>query len=270
MSADDVLAQMKAGQKMMWSLGDYEQVAPRLAVAAEALADRCGLGPGMGVLDVAAGNGNFAVAAARRGAQVIASDLSPRMIELGRARTADLDIEWREADAEALAFDTASFDVVASVFGAMFAPRPEMVASELMRVARPGGLVAMANYAPTGFLGSMSEAMRAYAGPAPMPLPSPFTWGEAEEVRRRLGPLSASIEIEPAKLRLEDTSLDGVWAFWEHTNQALIALRARLPEADFARLVEDCKRTIREQNLGDAEHVRLESDYLLVLARKLA
>src|SRR5438445_9244037 len=117
----------------MWSLGDYARLAEALEPHAEALADACAIHPGTSVLDVAAGNGNFAIAAARRGATVIASDLTPRMVELGRARSESegLAIEWQEADAEELPFETDRFDVVVSVFGAMFAPQPERVAAEL-------------------------------------------------------------------------------------------------------------------------------------------
>jgi ubiquinone/menaquinone biosynthesis C-methylase UbiE len=115
----------------MWALGDYTEVARYLEPYAEALAGFAKVQPGSEVLDVAAGNGNFAIAAARRGARVIATDLTPAMIELGRLRTeaANLDVEWREADAEALPFADGRFDLVASVFGAMFAPRPERVAA---------------------------------------------------------------------------------------------------------------------------------------------
>src|SRR5690348_11874920 len=120
------------------------------------LARRC-VRPGMQVLDVAAGNGNFALEAARIGADVTASDLSPRMIELGEARSSaeGLRITWAEGDAEALPFPSSSFDVAASVFGAMFAPRPELVAAELFRVVKPGGVVAMMNYGMGGFFAQL-------------------------------------------------------------------------------------------------------------------
>src|ERR1700726_5233398 len=128
----------------MWSLGDYRDLARYLQPHAETLAAAADIRPGMDVLDVAAGNGNFAIAAAERGAHVTASDFSPKMIELGRARTAaeGIDIDWQEADAEQLAFPDAHKEVGAGAFAAMFAPRPERVAAELFRVVKPGGLVA--------------------------------------------------------------------------------------------------------------------------------
>jgi ubiquinone/menaquinone biosynthesis C-methylase UbiE len=118
---------MKDIQKLMWSLGDYQQLARQFEPTAVALVEACRIGPGMEVLDVAAGTGNVAVAAARQGARVVASDLTPRMVELGRERSAaeGLDIEWLEADAEDLPFEDGRFDVVASSFGAMFAPAPK-------------------------------------------------------------------------------------------------------------------------------------------------
>ena len=143
-------------QKVMRSLGDYRELARQFEPTAVALVEACGVGPGIEVLDVAAGTGNLAVAAARRGARVVASDLTPRMVELGRERSAaeGLDIEWREADAEDLPFDDGRFDVAASSFGAQFAPRPQVAAAELFRVVSSGGTVGMANWTPRAISGA--------------------------------------------------------------------------------------------------------------------
>ncbi len=126
------------------------------------LAHACGIRPGTTVLDVAAGNGNFALAAAAAGARVTACDLTPRMLEMGRARSeaAGRGIEWIEGDAEELPFPDGRFELVASVFGAMFAPRPDLVARELFRVCSDGGTVAMANYSADGFLAGISSFSR--------------------------------------------------------------------------------------------------------------
>jgi len=159
-------------------MGDYTSLAERLEAHSQTLADACNLGLGTLVLDVAAGNGNFAVAAARRGALVTATDLTPSMIELGRIRTAEIGaIAWSEADAEQLPFGDGTYHVVASVFGAQFALRPEVVASEMFRVAKPGGLVAMANYGPGGFLGRLSDLMASFSARPAFDLPSPFALG---------------------------------------------------------------------------------------------
>lgn len=196
----DPFERLKDASKWMWSLGDYRDVARYLQPHAEALAIAADIQPGMNVLDVTAGNGNFAIAAAQRGARVMASDLIPKMIELGRARTAaeGLDVDWQEADAEQLPFPKDRFDVVASVFGAMFAPRPERVAAELFRVIKPAGLVAMANYSKPGFLGSFTDLFLKFslAPPGGAELPSPFKWGDPTGVRRRFDGKASSLRLE--------------------------------------------------------------------------
>src|SRR5579872_129524 len=195
---------IKQGARWLWSQGDYPTLARMLEPEAVTLAERC-VSAGMSVLDVAAGNGNFAIAAARRGGRVTATDFAPRMVELGRERSSreGLDITWLEADAESLPFPAAAFDVAASVFGAMFAPRPELVTAEMFRVVRPGGTVAMANYGSDGYLGRLSVLIGRFSTPAAVDLPSPFLWGDAMEVRRRLQPHASAVEVQPRTLRYE-------------------------------------------------------------------
>jgi ubiquinone/menaquinone biosynthesis C-methylase UbiE len=267
--ADD--STMKDAVRRMWSLGDYEALAEHLEPHAIELAQRCRLQPGSEVLDVAAGNGNFAVAAAGLGATVVATDLTPTMVDLGRFRSRELGvaIEWLEADAEQLPFADGRFDVVASVFGAMFAPDPERVAAELFRVTKPGGLVAMANYGPKGFLPRFTALMAKYA-PAPPPgMHSPFEWGDTDTVHRRFAGLTASIEVYPQALTFEFTSLEAGWNFWERTNPPVAALAAMLPMGQFAEVREEGKKLFGELNQSaGGSRLTLESDYLQVLARK--
>ncbi len=263
-------ANMKDAIRWMWSLGDYGAIASHLEPHAIELAQRSRLQAGSEVLDVAAGNGNFAIAAAGLGATVVATDLTPSMVELGRARTGALGlaIEWREADAEQLPFPDERFDVVASVFGAMFAPNPERVASELFRVTKRGGLVAMANYGPKGFLGRFT-AMLAERGPAPPPgMHSPFEWGVTDEVHRRFKGLTSSIEIYPQALTFEFESLDAGWGFWERANPPLQAMLRMVDAEQAASIAEDCKKLMAELNQVSGGGLTLESDYLQVLARK--
>jgi SAM-dependent methyltransferase len=255
----------------MWSLGDYGELASHLEPHAEALAEASGIRPGMEVLDVAAGSGNFAVAAARRGATVTASDLTPRMVELGRARSdaEGLAIEWLEADAEGLPFPAVSFDVVASVFGAMFAPRPDLVASELFRVARPGGLVAMANYAAHGFLPSLAALLAKHGPAAPaVPLPSPFLWGDPDEIRRRFDGLASAVDVERRTVTFAFDSPEEWLPFWERTNGPQLALRSMLPDEAYRALCEDATRLARELNTAGDDRLVLDSEYVLVLARR--
>lgn len=265
-------SQLKEGVKRMWSLGDYDAVAARLLPYAAALAEATDIQPGMTALDGAAGNGNFAIAAARRGAVVTASDLTPRMVMLGRARSEaeGLAIAWREADAEALPFDADQFDVVASVFGAMFAPQPERVPAELFRVARPGGIVAMANYASEGFLAQFSALITHYAPPAPTALPSPFRWGDADAVRQQFQGLASSIAVERRTLRFTfDTIAEGQ-EFWERTNGPLIALRSIIPPETYRILAAQVANLLADANRADDGRLILDSAYLQIVARKKA
>jgi SAM-dependent methyltransferase len=266
----ETYSQLKEGVKWMWSLGDYNAVAARLLPCAAALAAAADIRRGMTVLDVAAGNGNFAIAAVQRGARVTASDLTPRMVALGRARAAaeGLAIAWQEADAEALPFDANRFDVVGSVFGAMFAPQPERVAAELFRVVRPGGLVAMANYADDGFLSRFSALITQYAPPAPIALPSPFCWGDADTVRQRFQWFAASIAVERRTLTFAFDTVAQGQEFWERTNGPLLALRSIIPPETYRMLLSQAADLLADANRADDGRLILDSAYLQVVARK--
>jgi SAM-dependent methyltransferase len=268
----DPYRRRKQATTWMWALGDYREVARFLQPHAELLVATTDIRSGMEVLDVAAGNGNFAIAAAQHRARVTASDLTPKMLELGRARTEaeGLSIEWQEADAEELPFASDRFDVVASVFGAMFAPRPERVAAELFRVAKPGGLVAMANYSNTGFLGSFTQLLTKFssAPPAGIDLPSPFAWGEADEVRHRFNGKASSLRLERRTVSFSFPSLEAGWDFWERTNPPLMALKTMLPAERFQALAEQGQDLMREMNAAGDGRLVLDSDYLQVVARK--
>ena len=237
----------------MWSLGDYPAVARLLEPYARDLAGRCDIRAGMDVLDVAAGNGNFAAAAAALGAKVTASDYSARMLELGRERLPEMD--WVHADVEDLPFPDASFDVVASVFGAMFAPRPEVAATQMVRVCRPGGLVAMANYGWDGFLGDYAKLLARYSSSAPVPLPSPFEWGEPDVARHRLAGMVRTVEA-----RRETLMFKASFDFWESTNGPTIALRQMLAPERYAEFRREAEELMRRPELSSA--------YLVVLARR--
>lgn len=185
---DDVALKQK--HRALWALGDYptvaEQVIPDLgAVVVDAVAPR----PGERVLDVAAGSGNAALPAARTGATVVASDLTPELFDAGRsaAAAAGLDVEWQEGDAEALPFEDQSFDVVVSCVGVMFAPHHERSAAEMLRVCRAGGRLGLLSWTPSGFIGRMFAAMKPYAPPPPPGAQPPPLWGDEEHVRGLLG-----------------------------------------------------------------------------------
>lgn len=178
---------VKARQKAMWESGDYGQVARCIMSIAEEFMSRLPLKPGMGVLDVACGSGNLAIISARKGCVTQGVDIASNLIAQARERAASdgLDIKFIEGDAEALPFPDQTFDAVVSMFGAMFAPRPDTVAAELFRVTKRGGFVAMANWTPDGFIGKMFEVFKAYLPPSPG-VPSPMLWGDEATVRERL------------------------------------------------------------------------------------
>lgn len=253
----------------MWSLGDYTRLAQVLEPHAEVLVAACDVLAGTEVMDVAAGNGNFALAAARRGAVVTATDLTPHMVELGRARSAGVDnIKWAEADAEQLPFPDATYDVVASVFGAQFAPQPPLVASEMFRVAKRGGLVAMANYSPGGYLGRMATLIASFSAQPAFELPSPFLWGDEDELRRRFAEHASSIAVEHRMLYFESNSVVDFLEFWETTNAPQNAIKNMLPPEEYQRLLADEAAIVAEMNQCTDGHLKLGSPYILVLARK--
>lgn len=179
---------LKTRLKAMWMAGDFGQVAKIIETGAEEFIARLGLSPGDRVLDVACGSGNLSIPAARAGAIVTGVDIAPNLLEQGRARAEaeGLTIQFDEGDAEDLPYADDSFDVVVSMFGAMFAPRPELVAAELLRVCRPGGRIAMANWTPEGFIGQMFKVTGKHVPPPPA-MPSPLKWGDEATVRERFG-----------------------------------------------------------------------------------
>jgi SAM-dependent methyltransferase len=177
---------IKTRQKATWESGDFGQVAKLIEPVAEDFMSRIELRPGMKVLDAACGTGNLAVIAARRGCVTSGLDIASNLIAQARERAQkeSLTIDYIEGDAEAMPYPDASFDVVVSMYGVMFAPRPERVASELQRVVKPGGLIAMANWTPGGFLGKMFAVFAQHV-PPPAGLPSPLMWGDEATVRSR-------------------------------------------------------------------------------------
>jgi len=182
---NDDFQKLKARLKTTWSTGDYDTFARFMERDAEVFFNRLGVKPGSQLLDVGTGAGQLALIAARAGARVTGSDIAANWIEKARirAKAEGLDVVFEEGDAEALPYADGQFDVVTSLIGAMFAPRPERVAAELTRVCRPGGMIAMANWTPGGFVGKMFKAIAKYIAPSGMP--SPVLWGDEATVRDR-------------------------------------------------------------------------------------
>ncbi|HEX2129126.1 MAG TPA: methyltransferase domain-containing protein, partial [Solirubrobacterales bacterium] len=183
-------SELKARHRKMWASGDYPaMVETFLLPLGPRLVESCGIGPGMKVLDVAAGTGNASIPAAEAGAEVTASDLTPELFDAGRARAQEkgVELEWVEADAENLPFDDESFDIVMSSIGAMFAPQHQAVADELVRVCRSGGTIGMLNWTPEGMIGDLFKTMGPFAPPPPPGAQPPPLWGGEDHMRELFG-----------------------------------------------------------------------------------
>ena len=191
------LAAVKAFQKSMWESGDFGQIARRNETVAEEFMARQPLQPGSRVLDVACGTGNLAMIAARRGCVVSGIDGAHNLIDRARARAVSehLHIDFNVGDAEALPFAGCQFDLVASMFGVMFAPRPGIATAELLRVTRSGGRVALANWTPESFVGRMFKLFEAHLPPLPGGVPSPMSWGDEPTVHSRMMHGFAAVQI---------------------------------------------------------------------------
>jgi len=192
------LAALKTRQQAAWSSGDYAIVGTTLQIVGEELCETLDLRAGQKVLDVAAGNGNVSLAAARRWCDVVSTDYVPALLERGSTRaTADgLTIAFQEADAEALPFADGSFDAVVSTFGVMFTPNQERAAAELLRVCRSGGRIGLANWTPEGFIGQLFKTLGKYL-PPPAGVRSPALWGTRDRLTEMFGPGSAAIKMQP-------------------------------------------------------------------------
>ncbi len=264
--------QVKQSMRAAWMAGDFSKIAKNTAAEAEAFVTRLNIAPGTEVLDVACGTGNTAIPLARRGARVTGVDIAPNLLEQARARaTAEgLEIAFHEGDAEQLPYPDASFDAVVTMFGAMFAPRHEMVAAEFARVLKPGGLLAMANWTPGGFAGQMFRVTARHAG-APMGLAPPVHWGHAMIVRGRLAAGFENVELENIAVEFDiPASPAGAVAFFRTFFGPTQAAFACLDEAGRAALAADLEALWADANRAPdpASRTLIENEYLQVVARR--
>jgi SAM-dependent methyltransferase len=266
-------AELKTRHRDMWASGDYPfMVETFLLPLGPRLVEAAGIGPGMRVLDVAAGTGNASLPAARAGARVTASDLTPALLDAGRRRAeADgLELDWVEADAERLPFEDGSFDVVMSCIGVMFAPHHREAADELVRVCRPGGTVALLSWTPEGMIGGLFKTMGEFAPPPPPGAQPPPLWGGEEHLRGLLGD-----RVELGTLQrdvLEITAFERAHEYGEHfrshygpTLAALANARRTDREEPFVAALD---RFCDEWDRGGADGARFESEYLVAVGRR--
>ena len=262
-------AAVKARMRAVWGKGDYSPLSRRLEPASRELCDACAVSAGQEVLDVAAGDGNFALACAREGASVVASDLSPAMVERGRARTQaeGFTIEWLEADAEALPFEDGRFDCVGSVFGAMIAPRPLVVARELFRVARPGNTVGLTAWVPGGIFAELFAIGRSFAPPTPG-APRSEDWGDEAVVRERFEGLAGHVECERRTLAWTAASVEALEEELACSAPTYAAAREGLPPERYDQLRSQTRELLARHNGAGDGRLLIEADYLLTVARK--
>lgn len=198
--------ELKARHRAMWALGDYPSVADVVIPSlGRSLVEAAGIGPGDRVLDVAAGSGNASIPAARTGADVVATDLTPELLDAGRDRAdaEGLDVAWQVADAEGLPFTDGEFDVAISTVGVMFAPHHRPAADELVRVVRPGGRIALASWTPEGFIGQMFSTMKPFAPPPPPGAQPPPLWGEPSHLAELFGDRVTEVSATRVPLRVD-------------------------------------------------------------------
>ena len=252
-----------------WGLGDYSVLSAQLAPAARVLADACAVSAGQEVLDVGAGDGNFALACAHEGASVVASDLSPGMVERGRARSEaeGYEIEWVEADAEDLPFDDGRFDCAGSNFGAFIAPRPEVAAAELFRVVRPGGTVGLTAWTPEGLMGDLFRIGRAFAPPDP-DLPASVQWGDEATARERMEPLAGHVEVERRAVAWTGDSAEGFAEQLLDSAPPMIAARRALPPERFEELRGQLVELMGRRNAAADGGFSVDAEYAVIVARK--
>ena len=261
---------IKQRQQATWASGDFAIIGTTLQIVGESLAEAADVRAGEHVLDVAAGNGNASLAAARRFARVTSTDYVPHLLEKGaaRAKAEGLDIEFQTADAEALPFEDGSFDVALSTFGAMFTPEHGKAARELIRVVRSGGRIGLANWTPEGFIGELFHVIAALI-PPPAGTQSPMLWGSEPRIVELFGPDATDIRCVRRDFNFRYRSaahwIDVFRNFYGPTHKAYAAL----DPARQARLTEDITALLQRLNVGGPTSLVVPGEYLeVVITRK--
>jgi SAM-dependent methyltransferase len=263
------LDQLKVRLKTTWMTGDYDVFARYMEKDAEVFYQRLGIKPGTRLLDVGCGAGQLALIAARAGAVVTGCDIATNWLEKAKLRAAaeGLEIAFEEGDAEALPYEDGQFDAVTSMFGAMFAPRPELVAAELTRVCRPGGTIAMANWTPAGFIGQMFKIIAKHIAPSGMP--SPALWGDEATVRDRFRNGIATLKLTPRLYRFEyPFPPDAVVEFFRVNYGPMTRAFASLDSNGQRSLRSDLVRLWAEHNTAAGDTTLVAAEYLEVVATR--
>jgi SAM-dependent methyltransferase len=263
------LAAVKQRQQQTWASADYAAVAARIQLIAEQLVDAADLAAGSHVLDAATGSGNAAIAAARSGALVTGLDYVPALLDRARTRSRaeGFDIEFVEGDAEALPFADASFDATISVLGVMFTADQERAASELLRVTKPGGTIALANWTPSSFVGEMFRTVARHA-PPPAGVRSPLEWGTEPRLAELLGNGVSDLLVRPRTFVFRFRSSDDFVDFFRTRYGPVHTAFAKLDDAGRTALHRDLAELATTNDRSEGASVAIPSEYLEVLARR--
>jgi SAM-dependent methyltransferase len=261
---------LKARAKTTWMAGHYARIAEITAPAANEFIARRHLQPGVRLLDVACGSGNLCIPAAKAGAAVTGVDIAPNLLDEARSRAArePVDIAFDEGDAEQLPYQDGTFDIIVSMFGVMFAPRPKVVARELARVCRPGGQIVMANWTPSGFIGDLFR-MTGKHGDPPAGVPSPLQWGDEAAVRERLDGHVTDIR----STRLTATlvfpfSVADTIEFYRVNYGPTLSAFAALSDTGQAALRRDLESLYGQHNVATDGTTNIAAEYLEVVAAR--
>jgi len=262
------LDEFKTRQRAVWTAGEYQNLSPYIAEVGELVVARARIDRGMSVLDVACGAGNAARPAARAGAQVVALDLVPKLLEAGRekAKAEGLEIDWKEGDAENLPFEDGRFDRVLSTFGHMFAPRHQRTAQEMARVCRAGGVIVTATWTPEGTVGAVFKASASYMPPLPDYASPPILWGREDHVREMFAGRASGFEFERHVNWIEWESVESWAEFFMARFGPMVTARMMLGER-FRELRERVLEIWRDANEAKDGTLRLPQEYLVSIVR---
>jgi ubiquinone/menaquinone biosynthesis C-methylase UbiE len=262
-------AAVKTRQRAAWSSGDYAVVGTTLQIVGEALCEAMDLRSTQRVLDVAAGNGNVTLAAARRWCDVVSTDYVEALLTRGRERAAAerLNVEFREADVENLPFADAGFDAVVSTFGCMFAPNPKQTASEMLRVCKSGGKVGMANWTPEGFIGQLFKTIGKHV-PPPAGIESPALWGSRQRIQDLFGAQAAKVEVESRHFTFRYRSPEHWLEIFKNYYGPVLKAFAALDAARQPALADDLLTLIAKFNRAKDGTMVAPSEYLEVVITK--
>jgi ubiquinone/menaquinone biosynthesis C-methylase UbiE len=264
------LTEQKQQARAMWAMGDYPSIVEKIASAGTTAVEAAEVGEGDEVLDVACGSGNATIPAARTGAKTTGLDLTPELLEAGRANAAEagVEIDWVEGDAEHLPFDDASFDAVLSVFGCMFAPDHTATAGELARVLRPGGRLAVCAWTPDGSVGQFFMTVAKHMPPPPEGFQPPILWGNEDHARELFDGTGVELELERVTLDLAGESTEAFLEEYENALPPIVAAKATLEPEKWQALRADLLELYERTNAADDGSYRQPAEYLVIRGRK--